>query len=354
MVDVAADLVPLLACPTCRGALRPRAPGLRCEACGRSFAAPDGIPALTGELDARTAAVRAFYGAAPFPGAAPGGSYATLRARGERSEFARLLDRAIAPDATVVEVGCGTGQLTQFLATGDRLVVGADLTPASLRIAAAEARRLGVRRARFVETDLRAPGLRERAFDVVVCSGVLHHTPDPRASFRAIARLLRPGGIVVLGVYNAYARLPHRVRRALARLSGFRFMPPDATLRARAGEPDRRRAWERDQYRHPEEHRHTLREVQGWFAEAGVEYLRTYPTSLVGGAALEPSAGLFEPAPDGWGAEAVAAQLSWVFTLGREGGLFIVVGAAAAEEAAIARPRSGPAPVEPCERRRGR
>ncbi len=65
----------------------------------------------------------------------------------------------------------------------------------------------------FVETDLRRPGLKEGSFDVVYSSGVLHHTPDPRASFARLAQLARPGGTIVLGVYNAFARMPLRLRR---------------------------------------------------------------------------------------------------------------------------------------------
>jgi 2-polyprenyl-3-methyl-5-hydroxy-6-metoxy-1,4-benzoquinol methylase len=271
--------------------------------------------------------VRAFYSVAPFPGYPPRGSYAALRARAERSAFGRLLDQAIAPDARVLDVGCGTGQLALFLATGDRLVVGADLTRASLEVAAAAARRFGNARVRFVETDLRDPGLRPGAFDVVTCSGVLHHTPDPEASFRAVARLARPGGFLVMGLYNAYARLPHRIRRAFARATGFRWIPLDPVLRDRADEPARRTAWLRDQYQHPEEHRHTLAEVQRWFAAARVEYLRSYPSTVT--AEPPPERGdLFTPAADDWALEGVLHQLSWAFTLGREGGLFVVIGRA--------------------------
>jgi SAM-dependent methyltransferase len=325
MAAVARDLVPLLACPACGGDVAAEDASVRCRGCGRAFSAPDGIPRMGRGLDAAAQAMRDFYSAAPFPGYPPRDSHAALRARAERSELARLLDEAIAPDATVLEVGCGTGQMALFLATGDRLVVGADLTRASLELAAAAARRFGVRRARFVETDLRAPGLREGAFDVVYSSGVLHHTSDPRAAFRAVARLARPGGAVVLGLYNAYARVPHRLRRAVARLTGFRVVPFDPVLRDRSAEPARREAWLRDQYRHPEEHRHTLAEVRRWFDESDVEYLRTYPSSLLG----DPPCGagpLFAPAEDEWAPESVLRQISWAFTLGKEGGLFIAVG----------------------------
>ena len=316
----------LLVCPACRGDLREADERLVCTRCDAGYEVRDGIPDLRVQSpDATTDTVRGFYTVAPFPGYPPRDSLGSLRARAGRSEFARLLDRAIPGDASVVEVGCGTGQMSLFLATADRIVVGADLTRASLSLGAAAASRFGVDKVRFVETDLRRAGLREGAFDIVYSSGVLHHTPDPRASFAALARLARPGGIVVLGLYNAWARMPHRLRRAVGRLTGFRWVPLDPVLRDRAGEPARREAWLRDQYMHPEEHRHTTREVQGWFRESGVEYLRTYPDSLVAGEPLEDAA-LFEPADDDWGLENWVAQLAWMKTLAHEGGLWVTIG----------------------------
>ena len=291
------------------------------------YADEDGVPQLRLAADARTEAVRSFYEAAPFPGYPPRDSYSWLRARAARSDLARLLDQAIPGDARVLELGCGTGQMSLFLATADRLVGGADLTRASLSLAESARRRYGIDSALFVETDLRAPGLRRGAFDVVYSSGVLHHTPDPRASFASLARLARPGGFVVVGLYNAVARFPHRLRRGIARLTGMRFVPFDPILRDRRSEPARRDAWLRDQYLHVEEHRHTLGEVQDWFRENGVEYLRAYPDTLL---ASDPLRGddLFRPAADDWPLENALAQLGWARTLAHEGGLFVAVGRA--------------------------
>ena len=273
-------------------------------------------------MDARTAAVRRFYDAAPFPGYPPRDSLQALRARADRNPFVRLLDEAIAGDARVVEVGCGTGQMCLYLARADRVVVGMDLSQAALRLGAEAARRFGLERVRFVESDLCDPGVRAGAFDVVYSSGVLHHTPDPRTSFARLARLARPGGAIVLGVYNAFARVPTRLRRTVARLTGFRLVPFDPVLRGRAAEPARREAWLRDQYRHPEEHVHTLAEVQSWFAENRVEYLRAYPSAVLDD---EPDR-LYTPAPDTWRVEGWLAQLGWMRTLGGEGGLFFTIG----------------------------
>src|SRR6478672_892765 len=227
----------LLVCPACAG---PLASDWACAGCGRRFDAADGIPNLRLPADNATETVRRFYGAAPFPAYPPDETLQTLRVRAERSVFARLLDEALAPDARIVDVGCGTGQMCLYLARADRLVVGADLTRASLALGAAAARRFGVDRVQFVETDLQRPGLKPGAFDLVYSSGVLHHTPDPSASFVRLVQLARPGGVIVLGVYNALARIPLRLRRLIARLSGFRVVLFDPVLRDRRDEPARR------------------------------------------------------------------------------------------------------------------
>ncbi len=309
----------LLACPACAGRL---GDDWSCRGCGRRFEVRDGIPDLRLPGDSRTETVRRFYDRAPFPGYPARDSLQALQARAERSPFARLLDRSIPGDARVLEVGCGTGQMCLYLARADRVVVGADLTRASLLLGAAAGRSFALDRVAFVETDLQRPGLQAAAFDVVLSSGVLHHTPDPRTAFSRLASLARPGGIIVLGVYNAVARVPLRLRRLVARLSGFRLIPFDPVLSARQQDPARREAWLRDQYQHPEEHRHTIAEVQGWFAENGIDYLRTYPSAVSGD---EPE-DLFTAADDNWRFEGWLAQLEWMFSLGHEGGLFFTIG----------------------------
>lgn len=314
-------LLELYACPGCTGAL---AADWSCAACGARFGAPDGIPNLRLPSDARTEAVRRFYEHTPFPAYPPGASLSWLRARAERSEFARLLDRAISGDARVLDFGCGTGQMSLYLARTGRVIIGADLARESLLLGAAAARRFQLDHVQFVETDLHRPGLREGVFDVVYSSGVLHHTPNPRAAFARIARLVRPGGIIVLGLYNAFARIPFRLRRLVARLTAYRWIPFDPVLRDRENEPARREAWLRDQYQHPEEHRHTLAEVQAWFAETGIEYIRTYPSAMF--TQQTEIEDLFTSASDNWGIEGWFAQIGWIGSLGHEGGLFVTVG----------------------------
>ena len=84
--------------------------------------------------DSRTEVVRRFYDEAPFPGYPPHDTLAAFRARAERSRFAQLLDDAIAADARIVEIGCGTGQMSLYLARAQRVVIGTDISRAALRL----------------------------------------------------------------------------------------------------------------------------------------------------------------------------------------------------------------------------
>ena len=309
----------LLACPACQGRLDGK---WVCCDCGAQFGAPDGIPSLRLPGDISTEKVRRFYDRAPFPGYRPRDSLETLRARGDQSEFARLLDGAIPGDAKILEMGCGTGQMSIYLAHADRIVVGADLTRASLLLGAAAAKRFNVDGVQFIETDLHHAGIRTGAFDVVYSSGVLHHTAHPRRAFAALKQFARPGGLIIVGLYNVFARVPLRLRRAVARLSGYKWIPFDPVLRDRRCELDRRNAWLRDQYQHPEEHRHTVGEVRSWFNENGVDFVSTYPKILLG----EERKDLFLPDEDWWGLEAWMSQIGWMARLGYEGGLFVAIG----------------------------
>jgi 2-polyprenyl-3-methyl-5-hydroxy-6-metoxy-1,4-benzoquinol methylase len=282
------------------------------------------VAALRLPGDERTELVRSFYFTAPFPGYPPWATPEWLRARAARSPFSRLLDNVIAPDARVVEVGCGTGQMSLFLASKERIVIGADLARDSLLLGAAAGRRFGIENAFFVETDLARPGLRQGAFDVVYCSGVLHHTPNPRLAFRRVTALARPGGLVIIGLYNSLARVHLRVRRAIAKATRMRWIPFDPVLNDRNAEPERREAWLRDQYLHPEEHSHSIGEVRRWFSENGIDFIRTYPSAMLGGNDDEDD--LLAVQSDYWPQEAWLVQLSWIWSLGPEGGLFVTVG----------------------------
>jgi len=268
--------------------------------------------------------VRAFYEGCSFPGYDDLDTPQALADRAGRGIYARLLDEQLPLGARILDAGCGTGQLSLFLSILGRRVVGIDLSHASLGKGQRFKQAFGLG-AHFAQMDLFRPALREHAFDYVFTNGVLHHTADAPGGFRSLLRLLKPGGFVVVGLYNTYGRLLLRLRKQVFRLTGNRALWLDGILRARGIGDDKKRVWFLDQYAHPHERTFTVDDVLGWFREAGVEYVSSIPPIRPGQRRAE-GASLFSPRPPGTRVDHVLAQLSWVVSGSREGGFFITIG----------------------------
>jgi SAM-dependent methyltransferase len=283
------------------------------------------VPTDTARLTEVTQKVRAFYEETSFPGYEEYDSPLALVDKARRGLYARMLDDQIPYTARVLDVGCGTGQLPIFLSLNRRRTVGCDLSFGSLAKGQRFKRQFDLRHVSFVQANLFALPLRPAAFDVVFCTGVLHHTADARAGFREVARLVKPGGFVVLGLYTTYARVPLAVRRVLFRLSRRRFTGLDRCLRTQPYGREKSRIWYLDQYEHPHEEMFSADDALGWFRDEGVEYVGSVPPLQVG-RPLTDGERLFEPSPLPDRLERVLAQLGWMTTIGWEGGLFVMIG----------------------------
>ena len=100
----------------------------------------------------------------------------------------------------VLEGGCGKGRHTQLAAAwGARDVVGVDLS-AAVETAFAATRQLG--NVHIIQADIYRLPL-ARVFDYAFSVGVLHHLPDPRGGFLALAAKVKPGGHISAWVYGA-------------------------------------------------------------------------------------------------------------------------------------------------------
>jgi carbamoyltransferase len=321
-----------LRCPCgCGGRLRQDGASLASTNCRRQFPVTDGIPQLfwphdsAGEPGDVTERVKAFYEETPFPNYDDQDSVRSLIDKARERLYARALDAAIPYNAAVLEVGCGTGQLTNYLGISCRSVVGTDLCLNSLRLADAFRREHKLDRVRFLQANLfRLPFEREQ-FDVVLCNGVLHHTSDPYGGFKAILRLLRPGGHIVVGLYNTYGRLMMDLRRGVFRMTGGAAKWIDPYLRSVRMSEGKARAWFADQYLHPHESKHTIGEVLEWFDSNGVAFVRGVP-SVTGNAEDIGQGRLFQPTPPGSQWDHFGVQFRQIAGGSQEGGFFIMIG----------------------------
>ncbi len=276
-------------CPRCFAAVL-TADG--CDGCGLRFQRRGGLLDVlgAGHRESQAAGVEEFYTANPFPGYAPADDVGSLLDRSRRSLFLRRLDAAIAPTTRVLDCGCGTGQLAAFLALAgpNRQVFGMDGCRRSLELGEQFRADTEISNLQLVRADLFDLPIRPQSFDVVVSRGVVHHTPDPYRALAAVAGAVAPGGYLVIGFYESLARVAHRMRRALATLSGRPVRWLDPVLRRRDLDEEKKRIWTEDQYHHPLEHVLPLPRVVRALDELGFSWVRTVPS-------LEEDSILFEP-----------------------------------------------------------
>lgn len=181
------------------------------------------IPRLT-EIDgAASGAVRNQYEENPYPRWVKAGTgepqdiTACLRQNFPHADVHPVGD---AERVDILIAGCGTGrnaiETARKFSAAQLLAV--DLSLASLAHALRKTREAGLEmgaalKIDYAQADLLKLGALDRRFDMIESVGVLHHLKDPLAGWRVLLSLLRPGGVMLLGLYSDVAR------RGLPRLS---------------------------------------------------------------------------------------------------------------------------------------
>jgi len=139
----------------------------------------------------------------------------------------------LAPSDEVVDVACGTGDLTElFAAAGARSVLGLDFTPAMLEIARGKSGRTASPGAkpRYAHGDATALDLPDQSADVVSIAFGLRNVGDPGKALAEFRRILRPGGRLVVLEFDQPS---NPMLRGLNRVYTHHVMPWTASLIAR-------------------------------------------------------------------------------------------------------------------------
>lgn len=320
-------------CPHCRGPLELDT-GIACGQCGRTYPIEDGIPHLYAPdapegpetpKEQLTRQVRAFYEETPFPNYEDFESIEDLVRKAEKGLFARMLNDQIPFNSTVLEVGCGTGQLTNYLGIAQRSVFGADMTLNSLKLGNDFRSKSGLHNVGFYQMNLYRPIFKDESFDVVVCNGVLCAVADSYRGFQSIAPLVKRGGYLLIGTYNTFGRLITDARRAIINVLGERFTFLDPHLRNERLGKRKKEAWLADQYRHPHESKHSFGQVLSWFEQNGFEFVYGIPSPKAFVPFSEQDA-MFDAHPSGNALDHLIVQSQLMFQGSYEGGFFVMIG----------------------------
>jgi SAM-dependent methyltransferase len=185
--------------------------------------------------------ISAFYDRHPYP--PPVEDLADGAARWHDGARRRVEHHRIWPtvpmpdDLRILVAGCGTSQAAKYAIRHPRSkVVGTDVSEASIDHTRSLARRHELDNLELHELPVEDVAELGESFDLVVCTGVLHHLVDPGAGLRALRDVLVPDGAISLMVYASYGRAGVYMIQEYCRRLGIGISPGEiddlvATLR---------------------------------------------------------------------------------------------------------------------------
>lgn len=317
-------------CPACHGKLDVSRK-LKCRDCKRTFKKEGDVPLLFwpnnwNSKDDVTETVKSFYEENPFPNYDDIDSIWTLKQKAAKGIFVRLLNEQIPDDAHILEVGCGTGQLSNILgSSGKRKVLATDICLNSLKLGQEFKKKNKISGTSFFQMNLFRPIFKPESFDIIICNGVLHHTSDPFLGFKTISRLVKPGGYIIVGLYNKIGRIPTDIRRVFFSVFGKRLAGIDPVMKDKNIALNKRETWFADQYKNPHESKHSIGEVLGWFDKEGFKFINGIPKPSLSSYFSEKEK-IFEKNPKGNFIDHLLVELGILLSGGKEGGFFVMIG----------------------------
>ena len=329
------ELAAHLHCPACHTPLRAtfgerKGPhvmsgSLACESCAIAYPIVRGVPRMNRDFEGLERVARAFdlQWKLQQSGQLEGETLYGWTTEEDWALFQRALnvrDEDL-QGAAVLDAGCGTARLTRQIARrGAALAVGLDVADSVDEAFDACRDEPDIH---IVQGNVAALPFESGTFDLVWCRGVLHHTPDPPAGHRELARSVRPGGKLYVWVYSQrfspfrfvkdvldafrITRLPPRALFAVCRAMAYpslalltayravRRVPGLRPTTARGHRVTRRRGLREVQLTWfdalaPEHNsRHTEEEVMGWFRAVGFEQIACLEEPKIGVRGVRPT-----------------------------------------------------------------
>jgi len=292
----------------------------------KKFKLKDGIFDF-GLKDSVTSKVGNFYEEDPFPNYKIDDNKKTILEIGDKNILLKEFKKYIGFNKSIMEVGSGTCQLSNYLAIGtNNTVIAFDSSFHSLKLGKDFASKNNIKNIEFIRGDIFDKNFNNEIFDFIWCNGVLHHTKDPYEAFRSIIPSLKKEGYILLGLYNKIGRLRTKIRKYIYKFFGKNIvMKLDPVLRSIPEDSqDKINAWIKDQYTHPVEYTHTFDEILKWFEENNIEFINSIPFCSM---SETYKSNFFEQSSKGTFFERILQQILMIFSRhGSEGAIFIFIG----------------------------
>jgi len=241
--------------------------------------------------------VRAFYESHPYP--APLGNldrHRELYRNPDRRRAVSLLlwpTRKPAPNRKILVAGCGTSQaVIHAMREPYAQVTAIDISETSLTHTRELQRKYGLRNLDLHRLAIEDVGSLGEVFDEIVCTGVLHHLPDPDLGLRSLRAALAQDGALHIMVYATYGRAGVYMMQEYCRLLGVRAndeelralsatigaLSPDHPIAAAASRAKDFRQADAlaDALLNPVDRAYTVPELHRWLKRCGLSFARWY------------------------------------------------------------------------------
>jgi 2-polyprenyl-3-methyl-5-hydroxy-6-metoxy-1,4-benzoquinol methylase len=197
------------------------------------------------------------------------------------------------PGQEILVAGCGTSQAAKYaLREPDARVVAIDISETSLIHTRNLQQQYGLNNLTLHRLSILDVGTLGETFDHIVCTGVLHHLPDPDAGLQSLRAVLKPNGAMQIMVYARYGRTGISMMREYSQLLSIRpsyeeltafaavlnGLPPDHPLTPllRVGEDFRHPEALADAFLHPLDRSYTVPEMYAWLDRCGMSFGRWF------------------------------------------------------------------------------
>ncbi len=104
----------------------------------------------------------------------------------------------LVPPLVIADLGAGEGTLAQLFARRAKRVIAVDISEKMVEFGTNLACEHGLKNIDYRLGDIEEPPIEDASVDLVLFSQTLHHTPNPRRALEAAARILKPGGRIVI------------------------------------------------------------------------------------------------------------------------------------------------------------
>ena len=178
-------------------------------------------------------------------------------------------------EKTILDVGCGTGEIACSLATYAKHVNGIDISAKSIALAKERAREFGLKNITFTQTDLFSYYPKKK-YDTVTSFGVFHHTAQPEKAFERMSEWVKSHGIMIVGFYHPWGGWWQRLQKKMARIFGGKSVEEKLkwveNYQHKKMNPHSQAFWA-DRIANPREEYYRVGDIKKWFEANGMEVI---------------------------------------------------------------------------------